>query len=140
MRKNLELRVTGSLDRSFGFVVVAAFTLVALSPMLRHPHQPRWWTFPVAAGFALLAALWPQRLAPHNRLWLRIQHATEEVMLRLTRTAAEETDAKNLRLVGGVALNCVANGKVLRDGRFERIWIQPAGSKSIAHAGLQKRV
>ena len=95
---------------------------------------------PVAAGFALLAALWPQRLAPHNKLWLRIQHATEEVMLRLTRTAAEETDAKNLRLVGGVALNCVANGKVLRDGRFKRIWIQPAGSKSIAHAGLQKRV
>ena len=55
-----------------------------------------------------------------------IQAVTEEVMLRLTRSTAAETGAKNLCLAGGVALNCVANGKVLRDGRFERIWIQPA--------------
>ncbi|MEM7025806.1 MAG: carbamoyltransferase, partial [Pseudomonadota bacterium] len=55
-----------------------------------------------------------------------VQAVTEEVMLRLTRSLAEETGAKNLCLAGGVALNCVANGKILRDGRFERIWIQPA--------------
>src|SRR6185295_9209832 len=55
-----------------------------------------------------------------------VQAVTEEVVLRLTRAIAEETGAKNLCLAGGVALNCVANGKVLRDGRFERIWIQPA--------------
>jgi carbamoyltransferase len=47
-------------------------------------------------------------------------------MLRLTRALAEETGQKNLCLAGGVALNCVANGKILRDGQFERIWIQPA--------------
>lgn len=51
---------------------------------------------------------------------------TDEVVLRLTRSLREETGIGNLCLAGGVALNCVANGKVLRDGRFERIYIQPA--------------
>jgi len=55
-----------------------------------------------------------------------IQAVTEEVVLRLTRGIAEDTGAKNLCLAGGVGLNCVANGKVLRDGRFERVWVQPA--------------
>ncbi len=55
-----------------------------------------------------------------------IQNVTEEVVLRLTRSLARETGAKNLCLAGGVALNCVANGKVLKDGRFDNIWIQPA--------------
>jgi carbamoyltransferase len=55
-----------------------------------------------------------------------IQAVTEEVVLRLTRSLAEESGAKNLCLAGGVALNCVANGKVLREAAFERIWIQPA--------------
>ena len=55
-----------------------------------------------------------------------IQAVTEEVILRLTRSTARQTGAKNLCLAGGVALNCVANGKVLRDGRFEQIWVQPA--------------
>ena len=55
-----------------------------------------------------------------------IQAVTEEVVLRLTRSLASETGAENLCLAGGVALNCVANGKVLRDGKFKHIWIQPA--------------
>jgi carbamoyltransferase len=55
-----------------------------------------------------------------------IQAVTEEVMLRLARSIAEESGERNLCLAGGVALNCVANGKVLRDGAFERLWIQPA--------------
>jgi carbamoyltransferase len=55
-----------------------------------------------------------------------IQAVTEDVVLRLTRSIASETGAKKLCLAGGVALNCVANGKVLRDGRFDDIWIQPA--------------
>ncbi len=55
-----------------------------------------------------------------------IQAVTEEVVLRLTRSLAKETNSKNLCLAGGVALNCVANGKVLRDNAFENIWIQPA--------------
>ena len=55
-----------------------------------------------------------------------IQAATEEVVLRLTRSLAAETGLRNLCLAGGVALNCVANGKVLRDGKFDGIWVQPA--------------
>ena len=55
-----------------------------------------------------------------------IQAVTEEVVLRLTRSIAKSTGLKKLCLAGGVALNCVANGKVLRDGAFEDIWIQPA--------------
>ena len=55
-----------------------------------------------------------------------VQAVTEEALLRLTRSLAAETGMKNLALAGGVALNCVANGRVLRDGRFENVWIQPA--------------
>ena len=55
-----------------------------------------------------------------------IQVALEEVLLKITRSLAAETGAKNLCLAGGVALNCVANGKILRDGHFKEIWIQPA--------------
>ena len=55
-----------------------------------------------------------------------VQAVTEEVVLRLTRNLARDAGAKNLCLAGGVALNCVANGKVLRDGEFENIWVQPA--------------
>jgi carbamoyltransferase len=62
----------------------------------------------------------------HMDLAASIQAVTEEAVLRLTRGIAAETGAKNLCLAGGVALNCVANGIVLRDGRFEKIWIQPA--------------
>ena len=55
-----------------------------------------------------------------------IQAVTEEIVLRLARGLAAKTGQKNLCLAGGVALNCVANGKVLRDGKFDQIWIQPA--------------
>ncbi|HET6376488.1 MAG TPA: carbamoyltransferase C-terminal domain-containing protein, partial [Methylocella sp.] len=62
----------------------------------------------------------------HMDLAASVQAVTEDVVLRLTRSLAEETGRKNLCLAGGVALNCVANGKVLRDGRFENIFVQPA--------------
>jgi len=62
----------------------------------------------------------------HMDLAASIQVVTEEVILRMTRALAKETGQKNLCLAGGVALNCVANGKVLRDGAFENIWVQPA--------------
>jgi carbamoyltransferase len=55
-----------------------------------------------------------------------IQAVTEEVMLRLARHARQLTGQRNLCLAGGVALNCVANGRILRENIFERIWIQPA--------------
>jgi carbamoyltransferase len=62
----------------------------------------------------------------HMDLAASVQVILEEVVLRITRSLADETGAKTLCLAGGVALNCVANGKVLRDGRFREIWIQPA--------------
>lgn len=62
----------------------------------------------------------------HMDLAASIQAVTEEVVLRLTRAIRHETDIRNLCLAGGVALNCVANGKVLRDGQFDGLWIQPA--------------
>jgi carbamoyltransferase len=55
-----------------------------------------------------------------------IQVVTEEVVIKLARAAFQETGMKNLCLAGGVALNCVANGKLLRDRTFENLWIQPA--------------
>ncbi|MCI0421629.1 MAG: hypothetical protein L0312_20785, partial [Acidobacteria bacterium] len=55
-----------------------------------------------------------------------IQDVTEEVMLRLARTLYQETKAESLCLAGGVALNCVANGRILREGPYKGIWIQPA--------------
>lgn len=55
-----------------------------------------------------------------------VQEVVEEVMLRMSRHIHEVTGQKNLCLAGGVALNCVANGRILREGPFEKMWIQPA--------------
>jgi carbamoyltransferase len=62
----------------------------------------------------------------HMDLAASVQRVLEETVLRLTRTLAREIGVPNLCLAGGVALNCVANGKVLRDGAFQHLWIQPA--------------
>jgi carbamoyltransferase len=62
----------------------------------------------------------------HMDIAASIQSVLDEAVLRMTRNLARQTGSRNLCLAGGVALNCVANGKVLRDGRFENIWIQPA--------------
>jgi carbamoyltransferase len=62
----------------------------------------------------------------HMDLAASIQAVTEEVILRMTRALARENGSRNLCLAGGVALNCVANGKVLRDASFADLWIQPA--------------
>src|ERR1700741_3985007 len=62
----------------------------------------------------------------HMDVAASIQAVIEEAVLRRTRTLAARTGLANICLAGGVALNCVANGKVLRDGKFDSIWIQPA--------------
>lgn len=67
-----------------------------------------------------------QLLQRHMDLAASIQAVTEEIILRLGRDLHAQTGLPNLVLAGGVALNCVANGKLLRDGPFESIWIQPA--------------
>src|SRR5258708_40097992 len=70
---------------------------------------------------------------PESRLTQRdmdlarsIQDVTEEIMFRMARHVRRQTNLKNLCLAGGVALNCVATGRILRGGIFDRIWIQPA--------------
>jgi len=62
----------------------------------------------------------------HMDIAASVQAVTETVVLHLTRQLAKEYQIPNLCMAGGVALNCVANGKILRDGAFENIWVQPA--------------
>ena len=64
-----------------------------------------------------------------------IQDVTEEIVLRLARTVAAETGMRNLCLGGGVALNCVANGRLLREGPFDDLWIQPAAGDAGSAVG-----
>jgi carbamoyltransferase len=98
------------------------------------------------------------RRKPEERLTQRemdlaasIQAVTEEVVLKLAQSVARDTGEKNLCLAGGVALNCVANGKLLRSKCFERLWLQPAagdaggalGAALVAHhlhKGVERRV
>ena len=72
----------------------------------------------------------------HMNLASSIQAVLEEIVLRLTRSLAQETGIPNLAMAGGVALNCVANGKVLRDGHFKRIWVQPAAGDAGGALGV----
>ncbi len=84
----------------------------------------------------------------HMDIAASIQAVTEDIVLLMTRALAKETRIRNLCLAGGVALNCVANGKVLRDKAFDKIWIQPAagdaggalGAALAAYYGLSKDV
>lgn len=65
-----------------------------------------------------------------------IQQVTEEIMLRMARHVHRQTGMKNLCLAGGVALNCVGNGRILREGPFEEIWIQPAAGDAGGALGV----
>ena len=65
-----------------------------------------------------------------------VQEVTEEAVMRLARALHAETGERNLCLAGGVALNCVANGRLSREGPFERIWIQPAAGDAGAAVGV----
>jgi len=62
----------------------------------------------------------------HMDLAASVQAVTEEIVIRLARSVRKDTGAKNICLAGGVALNCVANGKLLRENLFDGIWVQPA--------------
>ena len=64
----------------------------------------------------------------HMDIAASIQSVTEEIVLRLVESISKESKSKNLCMAGGVALNCVANGKILKKNLFENIWIQPAAS------------
>ena len=69
-----------------------------------------------------------------------VQVVCEEVMLRMARTAHKETGSENLCMAGGVALNCVGNGRLLREGPFKRIWIQPAAGDAGGALGVAQLI
>jgi carbamoyltransferase len=69
-----------------------------------------------------------------------VQDVCEEIMMRMARTAHRETGLENLCLAGGVALNCVGNGKILRNGPFKNIWIQPAAGDAGGALGVAQLI
>ena len=69
-----------------------------------------------------------------------VQDVTEEIMLRMARTAHRETGLANLCLAGGVALNCVGNGRIVREGPFDQVWIQPAAGDAGAALGAAQLI
>jgi carbamoyltransferase len=69
-----------------------------------------------------------------------VQVVCEEIMLRMARTAHRETGMENLCLAGGVALNCVGNGRILREGPFKRLWIQPAAGDAGGSLGVAQLI
>ena len=69
-----------------------------------------------------------------------VQVVCEEIMLRMARTAHKRTGFDNLCLAGGVALNCVGNGRLLREGPFKRIWIQPAAGDAGGALGVAQLI
>lgn len=76
----------------------------------------------------------------HMNLALAIQQVTEGIIIKLAKTARKQTKSKNLVLAGGVALNCVANGKLLKENIFDRIWIQPAAGDAGGALGAAQAV
>src|SRR5436853_5881950 len=69
-----------------------------------------------------------------------VQVVCEEIMLRMARTLHRDTGMENLCLAGGVALNCVANGRILREGPFKRLWIQPAAGDAGGALGVAQLI
>ena len=69
-----------------------------------------------------------------------VQVVCEEIMLRMAKTAHKETGMENLVLAGGVALNCVGNGRLLREGPFKRLWIQPAAGDAGGALGVAQLI
>ena len=69
-----------------------------------------------------------------------VQEVCEEVMLRMAHTAKRETGLPNLCMAGGVALNCVGNGRILREGPFKNIWIQPAAGDAGGSLGIAQLI
>ncbi len=76
----------------------------------------------------------------HMDIAASVQAVTEIIVLKLTESLAKETGIRNLCLAGGVALNCVANGKILRAGHFDNVWIQPAAGDAGGALGAAQAV
>jgi carbamoyltransferase len=112
--KIVDVKPDGSFrldQRYFNYATGLTMTSKAMADLFGHPvRQPE--TEPLTQFHMDIAA--------------SVQAVTEEILLRMTRALAQEYGIPSLCLAGGVALNCVANGKILRDGAFRDIWVQPA--------------
>jgi carbamoyltransferase len=123
LRELVDLRPDGSLSlnqRYFDYLGGLAMTSPALAELLGGP--PREPETPLTQREMDLAA--------------SVQLVCEEAMLRMARTVHRETGQENLCLAGGVALNCVGNGRILREGPFRRLWIQPAAGDAGGALGV----
>jgi carbamoyltransferase len=94
-------------------------------------------------GSAMEAVLGGRARQPESKLTQRemdlarsIQDITEEVMLKMAHHAHKQTGMRDLCMAGGVALNCVGNGRILREGPFERVWVQPAAGDAGGALGV----
>jgi len=110
----VDLRPDGSL-----LLNMAYFDYATGLTMVRDPEFERLFGVPRRPAESELTQ-------PYMNLALAIQLVTEDAVLRMARSAKELTGSRRLVMAGGVALNCVANGKLLRTGMFDRIYIQPA--------------
>jgi carbamoyltransferase len=122
-RELMDLKPDGSFRlnlRYFGFCQGRTMTTPAFNRLFSGP--PRGEDQPIGEREMDLAA--------------SIQAVTEEVVLRAARHVHQQTGLSNLCLAGGVALNCVANGRLLREGPFENLWIQPAAGDSGGAIGV----
>ncbi|MBI3413744.1 MAG: hypothetical protein HY043_00260 [Verrucomicrobia bacterium] len=113
LRELIDLKEDGSFRlnmKYFNYGVGLTMTSAAFNKLFgRPPRKPE------------------SKLTQHDMDLARsIQDVTEEIMFRMAKHVRKETGLKKLVLAGGVALNCVANGKILREGIFDNIWIQPA--------------
>ncbi len=105
-------------------------------------RRVRWWSSSARRSRELADLLGGPPRSPGGPLVQRdadlarsVQELTEEVVLRTARHAAERTGETDVCLAGGVALNCVANGRLVREGPFERVWVQPAAGDSGSAVG-----
>ena len=76
----------------------------------------------------------------HQDIAASIQHVTEEIVMRLARHLHQQSGQRSLCMAGGVALNCVANGRLLREGPFDQIWIQPAAGDAGGALGVAQLI
>jgi len=128
------LTLDGVGEWATGSIAVGRGNQIQMLKELRFPHSLGllYSAFTYFTGFKVNSGEY-KLMGPESPITQRemdlaasIQGVTEEIMLGIARTAHELTGMDNLCLAGGVALNCVGNGKILREGPFDRVWIQPA--------------
>jgi hypothetical protein len=131
MHENFERpeKIKGSSDRSFGLVMAAGFTLIALAPLWHAPHQPRWWALGIGVAFGIVALVQAKWLAPLNRLWLRLGNVLSMIVSPIVLGLLFYTTI----LPVGLLMRAAGKDPLrLRPSRADSYWIRrdPSGSGS----------